>query len=179
MKTLVIYGSTRRDGNSHTLAKKALDGVEHTEVWLKEYSILPVKDQRHEQTGFDAIHDDYDQLIQQFMSHDRVVFVTPVYWYGMSGYMKDFVDRWSQTLRDERFSFKENVKGKLGFAIITGGDQPRIKGLPLIQQFHYIFDFMSMRFEGYIIGEGNKPEDILADEQALSEAGIWNNKWKK
>jgi len=45
-----------------------------------------------------------------------------------------------------------------------------IKGLPLIEQFGHIFDFMGMSFEGYVLGEGNRPGDILRDHQALSAA---------
>ncbi|MDQ0860369.1 multimeric flavodoxin WrbA [Bacillus sp. V2I10] len=61
------------------------------------------------------------------------MFVTPLYWYGMSGTMKDFFDLWSQALRDERFSFKENAKDKKAYVIIAGGDSPKIKALPLVQ----------------------------------------------
>lgn len=49
-----------------------------------------------------------------------------------------------------------------------GGDQPSIKGLPMIQQFQHIFDFVGTTFEGYIIGEGNRPGDISQDLIALS-----------
>lgn len=54
--------------------------------------------------------------------------------------------------------------------IAVGGDEPARKGLPLIQQFEYIFDFMGISFGGYVLGEGNRPGDILHDQYALSAA---------
>ncbi|TGU95160.1 flavodoxin family protein [Mesorhizobium sp. M00.F.Ca.ET.186.01.1.1] len=88
----------------------------------------------------------------------------------MSGYMKNYVDRWSQSLRDKRYAFKESLGRKQAYVITTGGDQPRIKGLPLIQQFQYVFSFVGMPYAGYIIGEGNQPGDVLADMQAVASA---------
>jgi len=40
----------------------------------------------------------------------------------------------------------------------------------LIQQFQYIFDFMGIEFAGYILGNGNKPGEVLQDEAALFAA---------
>nr|WP_268476320.1 beta-L-arabinofuranosidase domain-containing protein [Bacillus atrophaeus] len=57
-----------------------------------------------------------------------------------------------------------------GYVITVGGDEPTRKGLPLIQQFEYIFDFIGISFGGYVLGEGNRPGDILHDQHALSAA---------
>jgi multimeric flavodoxin WrbA len=107
--------------------------------------------------------------VEQVLAHDVLVFATPLYWYGMSGPMKLFVDRWSQSLRDKRYDFKAALRQKRAFVVITGGDNPRIKGLPLVHQFAYIFDFVGMDFAGHVIGEGNKPGDVLLDQRALGE----------
>ena len=89
----------------------------------------------------------------------------------MTGPMKNFIDRWSQTLRDSNYPhFKENMSSKKAYVIAVGGDMPYIKGLPMIQQFQHIFDFMGTSFEGYILGEGNKPGDIVRDLKAMSAA---------
>ncbi len=66
--------------------------------------------------------------------------------------------------------FKENMSQKSAFVIAVGGDAPYLKGLPLIQQFNYIFDFFDLAFEGYIIGEANKPGEIYKDKNALHAA---------
>ncbi|MED1201752.1 flavodoxin family protein [Heyndrickxia acidicola] len=169
MKVLALYGSSRA-GNSDYLTDTALEGIECTRIYLRDKKILPIDDGRHTEKGFLPVDDDYDYVITEMLKHDVVLFATPIYWYGMSGIMKNFVDRWSQSLRDSRYNFKEDIQGKQGYVLLTGGDQPRLKGLPLIQQFQYIFDFVGMSFNGYIIGEGNKPNDVKNDKTALFEA---------
>lgn len=83
--------------------------------------------------------------------------------------------RWSQSLRDPRFDFKNRIKTRQAWVVVTGGPDARLKGLPLIQQFAHIFQFVSMEFAGYLIGTGGKPGQVLEDERALLEAG-WLNR---
>ncbi|MED1950446.1 flavodoxin family protein [Brevibacillus centrosporus] len=177
MKILVLQGSSRENGNTEQLSQLVLQGIPHTQIHLREKNIRAIHDQRHDPEGFTAVDDDYDAIVEAVLEHDVIVFATPIYWYGMSGFMKDFVDRWSQSLRDKRYSFKQALAQKQAFVITTGGDDPRVKGLPLIQQFQYIFGFVGMPFAGYIIGEGNKPGDVLSDKRAVAEASIWNEQW--
>ncbi|KEZ49859.1 NAD(P)H-dependent oxidoreductase [Metabacillus indicus LMG 22858] len=178
MSILAIYGSSRENGNSEKLADWVLEGTEHTAIHLRKKTILPIADKRHEEGGFQPVEDDFHSVIDAFLKADTVVFSTPLYWYGMSGSMKDFFERWSQALRDETLSFKESVKGKKAYVVIAGGDSPKIKALPLIQQFQYIFDFVGMEFCGYIIGEANAPGDMEKDKKAAAEAGVMNEQIK-
>jgi len=170
MKLAVIYGSSRENGNSEQLTEVVLKNLTATRFYLRNHHIEPIIDKRHTAEGFSPVDDDYHEIITQVMEHDILLFVTPLYWYGMSGHMKNFVDRWSHSLRDQRYDFKGAMKGKKAFAIIVGGDSARVKGLPLVQQFQYIFDFMSMEFCGYLIGQGSKPGDVMKDGVGLSAA---------
>jgi multimeric flavodoxin WrbA len=175
VKVLVIYGSSREGGNTELLTEKIVDGVDATRVYLRHQQIQPIVDKRHDPAGFQPVGDDHDEIIRQMLDHDLIIFATPLYWYGMSGPMKDFVDRWSQSLRDPRFDFKNRIKGKPAWVVVTGGSDARLKGLPLIQQFYHIFEFTGMTFEGYLIGTGGAPGQVLQDERALLEAA-WLNK---
>lgn len=174
MKIAAIIGSSREEGNTELLTKMALDGSVYTPILLKEKRIMPIDDLRHAAGGFQEVEDDYNEVIDLVLDHDVIIFSTPVYWYGMSGLMKNFVDRWSQSLRDTRFEFKKEMNQKKAYVITCGGDHPKIKALPLIQQFQYIFDFMGMSFEDYIIGQANAPGEIVNDEKAVSAAKQWN-----
>lgn len=170
MKIAVIYGSSRENGNSEQLAEIVLKDLPATRFYLRHYHIKPIRDKRHTVEGFSPVDDDYDQVITQIIKHDVLLFVTPLYWYGMSGDLKNFIDRWSQSLRDSRYDFKGAMKGKKAFVIIVGGESVRIKALPLVQQFQYIFDFMSMEFAGYLIGQGSKPGEVMKDTRGLADA---------
>lgn len=179
MKIIVLNGSTRENGNTEQLTNHVLKGIEHTTIFLKDQTILPIEDKRHDAEGFQPVDDDYDTVIKEVLAHDMIIFATPLYWYGMSGPMKNFVDRWSQSLRDERLNFKEEMSKKKMFVITAGGDNAKIKGLPLIQQFQYIFDFVSASFEGYLIGSGNQPGEVLQDKQALQQGEALQKKIKE
>ncbi|WP_339216981.1 flavodoxin family protein [Ornithinibacillus sp. FSL M8-0202] len=164
----VIYGGTRVNGNTETLTERVIQDLPVEKIYLKDYEIKPINDQRHVQGGFEEVNDDYNIILNRVLSHDILLFATPIYWYSMSGTMKLFIDRWSQTLKDANYpDFKDVMSSKKAYVIAVGGDSPLLKGLPLIEQFQYIFDFLGISFEGYVLGQGNKPNDILQDEQAL------------
>ncbi|WP_442599670.1 flavodoxin family protein [Neobacillus sp. D3-1R] len=174
----VIYGSSRPGGNTEQLANIIFQGVTKEEVYLRDLNIIPITDKRHDPEGFQKVGDDYHQVAKQMLDHEEIIFVTPLYWYGMSGHMKNFIDRWSQSLRDNDLNFAERMKDKKMYVVIVGGKGARIKGLPLIGQFNYIFEFMKATFEGYLIGEASIPGDIHKDEWAIQQANLLNQKLK-
>ncbi|MBT2599549.1 flavodoxin family protein [Oceanobacillus sp. ISL-74] len=171
MSVIVFHGSTREHGNTELLTYRAVPKEVGTHIYLREYQIEPIVDQRHDEEGFDKIEDDHQLLIDQLLQHDTIVFATPIYWYSMSTPMKLFIDRWSQILRHPNYAhFREALSKKDVYAIIVGGDTPQIKGLPLVQQFQYICQFYQMNFKGYVIGKASKPGEITIDHQALQAA---------
>ena len=173
MSIVVLYGGGRPNGNTEILTKKAIEAIEVEEIHLKDFLIEPIIDMRHAEEGFPEVNDEYNSIIDRILKHDIIIFSTPIYWYSMTGTMKNFVDRFSQTLRDSNYpDFKKQLASKKAYVIAVGGDNPYMKGLPMIQQFQHIFDFIGLPFEGYIIGEGNKPEEILTDLRALSAAEL-------
>jgi multimeric flavodoxin WrbA len=179
MKILALLGSSRKQGNTEYLVHRILEGVDHTSVHISDFTIQPITDMRHTEEGFSPINDDYEALLHQFLEHDVIIFATPLYWYGMSGHMKNFIDRWSQYLRDERYNFKEELNKKKAYVVVTGGNTSTITGLPLIQQFKYIFDFVGMEYIDYMIARGVKPEEVSRDQLALHKASFWNEEFKK
>ena len=97
----------------------------------------------------------------------------------MSGLMKNFVDRWSESLRDSTINFKEQMKNKRVYVLVVGGTGASVKALPLIMQFQYIVDFIGSSFSGYIIGEANAPGDIAKDVKAQQQAIVLNQELKQ
>ncbi|WP_242314437.1 flavodoxin family protein [Bacillus cereus group sp. BfR-BA-01355] len=171
MSIAVIYGGTRPNGNTETLTKRSIKDLEVDSIYLRDYNIKPIDDMRHTEDGFQDVGDDYNSLIYRMVHHDILIFSTPIYWYSMTGTMKNFIDRWSQTMREPQYKdFRKIMSKKKAYVVAVGGDSPFIKGLPLIQQFNYIFDFVGLPFEGYIIGKGNKPGDIYKDQEAFYAA---------
>ncbi|SER03269.1 flavodoxin family protein [Piscibacillus halophilus] len=171
MKVGVIYGGTRTNGNTETLTEQVIQDLPVEKIYLKDYDIKPIEDQRHDPSGFKEVEDDYNDVIDRVLSYDILIFATPIYWFSMSGTMKLFIDRWSQTLKDPNYpGFKGVMSSKKAYVIAVGGDNPLIKGLPMIEQFQHIFNFIGISFEGYVLGKGNQPGEIQQDEQALAVA---------
>ncbi|WP_400246653.1 flavodoxin family protein [Niallia sp. JL1B1071] len=68
---------------------------------------------RHTLEGFQTRTDDYNAIIDLVLAHDILIFSTPIYWFSMSGLMKNFIDRWSHFLRDVNYpDFQEKMAAK-------------------------------------------------------------------
>ncbi|MEC1447734.1 flavodoxin family protein [Bacillus haynesii] len=171
MGIAAICGSSRENGNTEELVNRLVDGLDADKIYLRNYHVEPVSDYRHGNTAPFYPDDDYRNLISRVLEKDILIFSTPIYWYGMSGLMKNFIDSWSQTLMEHgRSAFKQEMAKKTVYVAAVGDDDPRLKGLPLIQQFQYIFDIMNMTFDGYLLGKGNKPGGVMTDRAAIVAA---------
>lgn len=178
MSITVLLGSSRSEGNSEQLTQKVLAGIDAAWIKLNEKTIRPIVDQRHDPQGFAPVNDEYESVISQVLVSDTLIFSTPLYWYGMSGLMKNFIDRWSQSLRDTRYEFRDQMRGKKCYLVVTGGSEVYVKALPMVQQFNLICEFMGMEFTGYLIGKGTKPGEVLQDQRAIFSAEQMNQQLK-
>ena len=92
-KTLIILGSARGDGNT----AKAIESLEASAgsktIDLLDLAIHPY---RYDNAYPDG--DDFIDLIKRIVIYDRVMLASPVYWYSMSGGMKNFLDRFTDLL---------------------------------------------------------------------------------
>jgi multimeric flavodoxin WrbA len=167
MGIAVLFGSSRRNGNTDILGNLLVEGLEADKIYLADYNLQPITDYRQAETKAYP-DDDYHNLIARVLQQDVIVFVTPIYWYGISGILKTFIDRWSQTLLEDRSNFLGKMSTKKAYVLAVGDDEPLIKGLPLIHQFQYIFAFTRTQLDGYVIGTANKPGAILQDNTALT-----------
>ncbi len=180
MSIVVINGGSRPNGNTRILTDHVVKDLQVETIELENYRIEPIVDERHAPEGFQEVDDDYRALMDRVMQHDILIFATPIYWYTMSGTMKKFFDRWSQTMREPEYEdFRERMAKKKAYVIAVGGDSPYIKGLPLLQQFHFLFDFVNLPYAGYVLGEANRPGAITEDKRAIFSADQLNETLKK
>lgn len=80
----VIHGSSRQNGNTEALTYMMIDGMKAEQIYLRDHTIYPITDQRHDAEGFQPVNDDYEQLTKRMLEHDTIIFATPLYWYGMA-----------------------------------------------------------------------------------------------
>ncbi|GAK04560.1 Trp repressor binding protein [Geomicrobium sp. JCM 19037] len=123
MRIATIYGSTRRMGNTELLVECMMKGIDHRSIYLSDLNIRPIIDQRHDEGGFDPVNDDFKEIVDLFLTSDLIIFATPLYWYGMSGPMKNMIDRFSGAVRDERYGeeLKTSLQ-KMETIVVTVGE---------------------------------------------------------
>lgn len=64
--------------------------------------------------------DSHRAIVAAMVQSDLIYVATPVYWYSMSGPMKDFMDRFSDLMTGELKQFGETLYGKKLKLIVTG-----------------------------------------------------------
>lgn len=97
LKKLIIIGSSRDDGHATQVAAQLNALLKADVIDLYNYKI----------GQYDYMHrnldDDYLGLMKNIISnYGMLIFVTPVYWYAMSGIMKVFFDRLTDLLDVEK-----------------------------------------------------------------------------
>ncbi len=180
MKMLVVLGSPRKNGNSETLAKKVAEGIEKgggevDYIRLNDLNIRPCQGCGGcEKTGDCVLKDDLTPLFEVVDAADRLLLVSPVYFYGLSGQCKIFGDRfqsrWARRyLLKERFRVGEGRKGYLLSTAATTG--PKIFDCSILTT-KYIYDAMDVEYGGELLVKGvDKRKAVLEvpDEMVRAE----------
>jgi multimeric flavodoxin WrbA len=143
-KVLLILGSPRAGGNTaaaaHCLRQDLNLGAEQI-VDLRTCNVEPFK------YDADLARDDFRAVIDQMLDHQQLVFVTPVYWYAMSGLMKNFFDRLTDLLLDpEGRRLGRALAGRRIWLLATGTDEALPDGFTI--PFEKTAEYFDMHWEG-------------------------------
>ena len=140
MKTIIISGSSRSDGDTDKLVKQIQAIKGWPEISLLNYDI------GHFDYDYNNKDDDFLPLIKDLIQNfDTFVFVTPVYWYSMSGRTKVFFDRLTDLLTIEKELGRE-LKGKnmIGLSVSIGNNL----GSDFWKPFQNTANYLNMNFLG-------------------------------
>lgn len=175
----VILGSSRKGGNSESLARLAVAPFPESEVdWidLKNYRINGVIDQRHDPGGFRPQEDDYASVLRRVLDARAIVLATPVYWYALPSRLKAFIDRWSESLRDPVVDFRSSMAGKRLYLIITGAERDTSKFDPVVASVRLTAAYLRMDVRGVLAGSSDRPGDVMDDARlrSMAEAFLLN-----
>jgi multimeric flavodoxin WrbA len=180
MKMLIVLGSPRKGGNGETLAGKVAEAVEQgggtvQYIRLNDLNIRPCQGCGGcDKSGNCVIKDDMTDIYQAVDAADRIVLVSPVYFYGLSAQCKGFGDRlqarWSRKYNlHERFRQGEGRKGYLISTAATKGQ--KIFDCSILTA-RYIFDAIDVQYGGELVVTGvDKRKAVLEvpDHMALAE----------
>lgn len=179
MKLLVLLGSPRKGANGETLVQKIAEVMEQG-GWLTEYIRLNELSVRPcqgcggcDKTGNCVVKDDMTEIYQAVDAADRIIMVSPVYFYGLSAQCKScgdrFQARWARKyLLKERFRQGEGRKGYLLSTAATKG--PKIFDCSILTA-KYIYDAMDVEYGGEFLVKGvDKRKDVLEFPEELKRA---------
>ena len=154
-KTLIIFGSSRSDGNTRIIADFLVDKIPADLMNLSDYEFS------YFDYDYKNQNDDYLALAKQLLDYENLVFCTPVYWYSMSGIMKTFFDRMTDLLKFHK-PIGRGLAGKKMFAICCSSDEEEYDGF--FMPFEKTAGYLDMQYGGNVhswIENSNIPEAVL------------------
>ena len=154
MKIAVLQGSPHKNGSSNILANEFIRGAKeagHTVTVLDtaHMDMHPCIGCGHCGMNGDCVHkDDNTRIRNTLLNSDMVVFVTPVYYFGMSAQLKMVIDRF--------YSYTVKLSGKgLKAALITAAWYDNYYVMPyLSSNYKKLCRYMNFIDCGMVLGTG-------------------------
>lgn len=170
VKVLGINGSPRSYGNSIQalrLALKAaeLEGAEVSLINLYDYDIKPclgcVSDDVMACTYPCPIDDDMVKIYPEITSADGLIISSPIYWFGISGLLKNLIDRLTVLENMIYVDGKSWLEGKVAGFIALGNDEGATMVISHLMSVANSFGMVIPPWAlAYYVGEGNALEEI-------------------
>ena len=172
---LFVLTSSRRDGNSETLARRAAARLHPDEeqrwVNLLDLELPPFEDIRHDGSGIYPFPGEPGAtLLEATLWATDLVIVAPLYWYGVPARAKNYFDHWSGWMRVPDAAFREKMAGKTMWAVTALSEEDFSLADPLLGTLRVSANYMGMRWGGELLGYANRPGDVLQDSSALRKA---------
>jgi hypothetical protein len=159
-------------GNSEILARRAaarLPGdVRQTWISLADHPLPPFIDVRHSGDGtYPPPEGPGAVLLEATLAATDLVFVAPLYWYGLPSAAKLYLDHWSGWMRVPGLDFRPRMAAKTFWAITAISDEDAAVADPLFNGLMRTADYLKARWGGALHGYGTRPGDVLSDHAAL------------
>lgn len=127
MKTLIFFGSARKDGNTKEMVNTFIDELHGDVEVIDAYrsTISPCIDCRYcwHKRGC-SIKDNMQHIYSKIDEADNIVFASPMYFYNVPGPLKIIIDRlqiyWAGVLRKDH----PEIGTKKGAILMCGGARP-------------------------------------------------------
>ena len=173
-RILAVMGSPRRNGNTHILVSKIIEGAKAggaviDELFLGDLTIRECDGCHACWKGKECSKDDdmravYPAIIQS----DVIILGTPVYWYGPTALMKAFIDRFVYFNCPEN---REKIKGLSAVLAVPFEEENIETAGGVVEFFQKSLAYLEVELLGQIIvpGVGEKGA-IRIKSQSLQQA---------
>ncbi len=167
MKTVVLFGSPRKDGNTRRLTDAFTDVIKTNRgevrvLYLNDMNIRPCQGCLScSAKGLCRINDDMRDICKYITDSDVVVYATPVYWWAPSAQMKLVMDR-SIAFFDT--ALNSRVKGKKAVSLMCCADDDSETCAPTREIFRRTFEGLGMEYAGNIEATGCEEKGTVRQE---------------
>lgn len=133
-KTIIIMGSSNPMGDTYDICHKIVNSKGYKYQDLNELVIMP----------YDYEYENSDDDFIGFMKHvvrdyDHIVLASPVYWYSVSGIMKNFIDRITDLMTIEKDTGRKLRDKSLSVISVSKSDDcPEEFAKPLERTANYL-----------------------------------------
>lgn len=154
---LIIFGSSRSDGNTRMMVDFLLEKLPADWIELSKYEF------GYYDYEYQNQDDDFPKLADQMLQYEQIIFCTPVYWYAMSAVMKTYFDRLSDLTRIHKGKGR-GMAGKKMYALCCSSDQEEYEGF--FMPFEKTAGYLDMDYGGHIHTwvEDNQIPEVVIDQ---------------
>ncbi|AND63728.1 FMN reductase [Flavobacterium covae] len=159
--SVIIVGSSRKNGNTTTIADAIAEQYKMDIINLSDYQF----------TYYDYenknITDDFLPLMKEIIEkYDTLLFATPIYWYNMSGIMKVFFDRFSDLIRIEK-DWGRKLREKKMVVISNSHDSEKDLDYSFYIPFQKSAEYLGMQYIGNKHINADNPKELNNIELAF------------
>lgn len=178
-----LSSSPRIDGNSQLLTEAVLAGAATTGhrtqlVQLNDVIQCFLRDCRQcrNSDGECSIVDGYAELITgPVLNADVLVFGTPLYWYGVSGILKTFLDRifcFISNSYPKSEDVRRRLMGKRLIVVLSGEESYEGATLGVRASMQELARYLHWNLIGFLVGVGNSRGEVLHDPTKPMESAF-------
>lgn len=180
-KLTIINGSLRVNGNTDVLIKELLKGTKKTDIKCKH---IVLRDKNLEgckgcyycyKHSYCSIMDDMQEIHQDLQNSDLLIFASPLYWWGVTGLMKTYIDRlylyYSRRNAELIAGKKLIILTPMHVNEIEHGKKAFISEIePLMKTSKYIFARLGIKIKSMMFFEGlNAKTDAAKNMEYLNK----------
>ncbi len=182
VKVLGIAGSPRRGGNTDLLLDEALKaaeaaGAEVEKIYVRDYEIAPcIECNACFKLGRCVVKDDMQEVYPKLLEADRIIFASPIFFMGVTGWAKALIDR-CQALWAKKYVLEQPVvetereAQRKGIFISVGGTKGSKLFEGAIRTVKIFFDALDVKYSGGLFYRSiDDKGEVKKHPKALQEA---------
>jgi multimeric flavodoxin WrbA len=173
MRVLALSSSPRIDGNSRALAEAVLDGAReagHETSLIHLPGVIEglLRDCRtcRDEAGRCTLADGAEDTFRAYLDADAVVYATPLWWYGMSSWLKAFIDRFfcfTTASAPGHEAVRPRIVAKKAVLVVSAEERYPAAAAGVVHQIQELSRYLHHELVDVVVGIGNARGEVAND----------------